>query len=702
MTQRFKTVLAACVSIAAASWLVNGSSVQALETGVNTSPMELAEGDLSGRTVVQLRGRNVVDDWVALVRRLQEGGNINYIEVLPPAGGGLCQVYMDQLRLPGCSTSVLALAASLNPGMSDGLRADDKVKVPVLRLHPSQWSTVLDLGVPEDAAQLSELDTRWKDEILRRQEHDDLVRLSLRSYDVYLPEEKGNDDTGSAAKGKRPLYKSPQYDKSAKDVIIQKNVISPAGNILKNLFSVPSEHFTTCSKSDAAPQQAASYLDLLGSDGLPACAHHCTGNCPEINLFDTKVFRHPDIANAIVDNGGVSGEAKPADTKPLCPETSFKLNEHHGTMMASIMVSQNNGSSPFVGIAPAAHLRSFIAAELSQKRWSTILTERADQVWDTPQIFVFAGQFEYPDYLIDNGSLKDDDDRLGHPDVVRAIQDNKLLWVTAAGQNDNANGHQLSPTRPESPMNLGDQRTVIVVTSCEICVGKEARLWANANYSKPMYGLVNLAAPGGSPGDPIPTAVDQYHYSAAWGTSEATAFVGGVAAGMLSCFPDRFKNDGRWIKTRLQVTADPMPDQLDAQKVTGGIVNVKRAFLDPDRNWLDRGSGFEEVDEVKWCKDTLELKAADSGDLVGRVDVKHVGSILRFHDTAQMTAQWQIADAEPSTAKVKWTGPGAWSDDLPLLSFKTAGSGEQLATGAQIFSFVPKAKFIDIGVKSCQ
>ena len=54
-------------------------------------------------------------------------------------------------------------------------------------------------------------------------------------------------------------------------------------------------------------------------------------------------------------------------------------------------------------------------------------------------------------------------------------------------------------------------------------------------------GLVNLAAPGGSAENPIPSAIDDSHYATSYGTSQATAFVGGLAAAMLSCWPDKYR-----------------------------------------------------------------------------------------------------------------------------------------------------------------
>jgi hypothetical protein len=174
---------------------------------------------------------------------------------------------------------------------------------------------------------------------------------------------------------------------------------------------------------------------------------------------------------------------------------------------------------------------------------------------------------------------------------------------------------------------------------------------------------------------------------------------------MLTCFPDKYKGSGHVLKTRLQLTADPMPNSKDAERVTGGIVNIKRALLDPAANWLDRGNGYERLTSVHWCKDTFRLSDPDSGEEMPSASAKRTGSIIRFHKSLSGMLQWQIADADWLSAKVRWSGPRAWKDnDEPVLAVKTADGPseiESLVRGPDIYSFVPNARFDKIAVAPC-
>ena len=281
-----------------------------------------------------------------------------------------------------------------------------------------------------------------------------------------------------------------------------------------------------------------------------------------------------------------------------------------------------------------------------------------------------------------------------------------IPWITAAGQREKTFGQQLTRIVPKSPMNLGDLRNVIVVTSCEICSGPDMKLWPNGNWSYVWDGLVNLAAPGGSAEKPIPSAADGFEYATAYGTSQATAFVGGLAAAMMSCWPDKYQQ-AKWLKLRLQVTAQPMTLPEDAKRVTGGVVNIERALLDPEIDWVDTGDGFNRLIDAHWCKKSLHLKA-DNGEDLER-DGGSVGAIVRFQAESGGQARWQIASIEHqlknvdrSGPQVRWSGPGAWADNDPILAGKVGAgpwvdngpiaSQETKLKGEDILSFIPAGR----------
>ena len=57
----------------------------------------------------------------------------------------------------------------------------------------------------------------------------------------------------------------------------------------------------------------------------------------------------------------------------------------------------------------------------------------------------------------------------------------------------------------------------------------------------------------------------------------------------------------------------------DAQRVTGGVVNIERALLPPDIDWVNTGDGFKSLIDAHWCKgkETLRLQA-DNGEGIER------------------------------------------------------------------------------------
>ena len=703
---RYSTVFMVICAVSANHLQAHAASTELL---YEPTQVELAEGELSGKVTVQLRGRNIADDWVEIVRKLQNTSNPpRYVEVAPPPGGGLCQTYVKQLRLPGCSHDVRKLAKELNPHVVQTLYADQKVKVPVLPLHADIWTIVLDRDTPSDKLRLKDLNTRWKSAITKRQTSNNLERLFVKAYNIYLPNRlREQPDIQVLGGTKLKSLVLPTFDRTVRGHSLQKSVIQDSGNIIEKLFSVSlSQRLADCREANYQHAGPMPYSILLGQAELPQCAKACTGACPEINLFDNKVYLHSDIKKAVIYDGTPVAVGR-EQSHPKCDLVEFSKPEHHGTMLASIMVAQDHNSSQFTGLAPRAKLRIYNANRLGgrDKKWARLLQDLGVEAWTTPQVFVFAGQFKFRDRYLDDAGLLSEDIRIGHPAPVTAIIKNKLIWITSAGHYDSGSGRQLTKSAPLSPMNLGDQESIIVVTSCgSDCTGKDARLWDNAHWSNVDDGLVNLAAPGGTRANPIPGAADDHSYSKAWGTSQATAFVGGLAGAMLSCFPQNYKEDGRRIKTRLQVTADPMSRREDARVVTGGIVNLERALLDPNKNWIDIGDGFKQLTNLSWCSDNINFAITESAEDFDRIPVSKIGSIIRYHDDANGQPQWQVARANVILAKVNWTGVGNWLDANPILQGDIESQGRKqkiYATGQEIISFLPNEHFRKIKVKSC-
>ena len=321
------------------------------------SEVEEAEGNLSGKIVYRIRGRNPTNDWADLVKQLQQDGSLKYLDVVPPGKGGLCQTYMRELYLPGCSERVIELAESLNPQVAKSVGADQKIKVPILPLHAGEWTIVLDRDDPSDVEKLADLETRW--EVIRREERGTQIKLHLKAYDVFLPR-----SVEPTRKLVTPTFdKIPSSQKGTQS--IQKNVISVPSAPAKNFADTPLRHFEDCRLPGYSSHQPAHYSWLLSQAELPDCAKSCVDTpakkCPRIELFDTKVFLHPGIKSAVEpeEEEVLEPGPQPGGSQSNCPTIEFNRDLHHGTMMASIMVGQDGEHSQFIGIAPGARLRAW-------------------------------------------------------------------------------------------------------------------------------------------------------------------------------------------------------------------------------------------------------------------------------------------------------------------------------------------------------
>lgn len=352
------------------------------------------------------------------------------------------------------------------------------------------------------------------------------------------------------------------------------------------------------------------------------CPGNNNGVKPLIVLVDKSgVYNHPDIKNAIFENEKNETDNNQTDqTGIYCPSFSpsdFDPDKHHGTHLAGIMVGQEKDNAHFVGLAQAVKLKPLEWNNLSNLKDDL---QRYNSKREYYPIYVFAQNFAYNKgianiYASSGQGLKDEEVRLREPAPVKEILGGKSLWVTAVGQPKRVDetGDVLSKTSDMSPMNLGDQKNVLVVTACEQCTGDNPTLWGPAHYDtadKEEGGLVNVAAPGGKY---IPGIATNSRYTEARGTSQAAAYVGGLAAQMLACYPTVYYYYPEYLKERLQVTARPFsPDApyMNERKVSGGIVDPEKALLDPEVHWLESSTIFAgtklKVVSLKWLPEYTE------------------------------------------------------------------------------------------------
>jgi len=444
----------------------------------------------------------------------------------------------------------------------------------------------------------------------------------------------------------------------------------------------PDDRLTQCRSSEQSPAEGH-YLAMLRSPTaaaveLPACALTCkNAECAQIHFIDTPVFPNLDIKSAIKNYpaGNAANEAAGADQR-LCTEIAFKVSEHHATHLSGIMVSQKNGFG-FVGLSPGAELYTYERDKLPDPNLANLIQEVMDST-DRPQrkIFLFASLFApYPSGVVDLGSgyLKDAEYRFTMHQAAKRIRDNAPLWISAAGQPSETSlakvPVELMLKTPMSPMNLGDLQNVIVVTSCEDCSDKGALLDKDANYSG-GHKLVHLAAPGRKLAG---WATTTQMAEPKGGTSQAAAFVAGLAASMINCHGQYYPHAAS-LRQRLMLTSRSVFGEQDLGKLRTGIVDADAALLDPSKHWLKKygDAQYSEVKPANWCVPAVVLSDTSTKDEIDDpyYDLKKVRGIARYaRDPDNETRRW-IFTAQPTFKDTRRSLPGTWNPSAKLLKLE--------------------------------
>lgn len=370
----------------------------------------------------------------------------------------------------------------------------------------------------------------------------------------------------------------------------------------------------------------------------------------------------------------------PINTKvhSKCRWVRFDLAQHHATHMAGIIASKDNGNG-FLGLAPHAYVDPFELIKVVNGKavpasdgWQVSLAERMARSSNAPlplQVYLIASD------ITQRGVGGLSGERFG--DLISSrIKDSYSLFVVAAG-------HAASGKRPISlnahvdmfPQSFGDLRNVIVVTACDPCSQVDAQLMPTANFSS--SGGVHVAAPGGSS---IPAWVTLEGVASAQGTSQAAAYVAGIAASMVGMYKDAYPH-GEQVKRRLQVTSKPVRwSSTDNKKLTAGVVDPVVALLDPTKHWLKRNGGWQAV-RIRSISDDPQVHSIQ----VSTNSPKSIPatSLLRFVRTtggATSERQWDIY-SEPHKAFPE-ESPAA--EMLRIRNLKPVGSPIVLCNGARL------------------
>jgi hypothetical protein len=571
---------------------------------------------------IEFLGKEPSSDWARVAGKLVDEKLVPIETLQITKGHDACSAVLEQLNFRSrairlrCSDDMRTLIKRMNPGLPNPLPIGTEVKYPDLPLEATYWYAGFDRSLPGEADRYRKISQAWKAFKFKHEEtNGSLVQVKFRGFSTEIVPS----DPAEAAKA---LGGIERYDPKLRTFDTRVLTLSSASP--QKPFSMTMDPITAgdlCLRRTPPPAPLPSYVVLLnGSEEHLRCESKCKAKelnrCPEIVLLDQPVSRHPDIASSLrpsddppddAAGGGTPNERRVAED--WCPFLNFNVGKHHGTHLAGIMVGSRT-TKGFPGLAPNASLDDRNIQGSFEREISKLIKAKNFFNHRGNVIFVYASQF--PNAGI---TLSNNDDRLASPPYVRDLLDGLRLWVVAAGQvPSNQPPFEIAPTVNMSPMNLGDQNTVLVVTACDDCYSDRPTIARWANYSGPRTGgLVNLAAPGGSDARKIPSTVTESQHGLSFGTSQATALVGGLAAAMMSCHPSYTAQS---LKTRLLATSRPWFNRNSdvAKKISAGIVDASTALLSPHVHWITRrvNGKLDDAKELKWCQEEVKVRRPDN------------------------------------------------------------------------------------------
>jgi hypothetical protein len=605
--------------------------------------------------VVRFEGGEVADNIVSVAQILAREGLVRTRSNLVLPGQVVCNLYREAMNFPTrvrCpERKMTEFAQMLNPdvaGIDKGLQAGASIRVPSeLELRTYQYPQVY--SSLKDAARLKADLSRWHLASKPSAEGaSGRIRLTFDGYELRVSSSEG-----------------AKLEKVAREIVRLDSANIYADTTTRTLRqpvnSLPSELLARCHRDEPEPGEA-SYASMLGVNDVSACAKPCTspGCTPSrIFLIDRPVAANADLVQALKGNPAPAADLT---GRKFCREVADD-ETFHGTHLAGIMVSQPNGFG-FVGLSPSSVVENWdtVTSPLADADLEQRIREEANE--KAPQVFVFASRFPpYDGEFVTDGMLTDGERmrfQLSH--AARRIRGTKVLWITAAGQQARGKrGLELSERSALSPMNLGDLPNVVVVTACTDCSNTQAALLPEAHYSQT---LVTIAAPGMD----VPGWADGSSVTKMSGTSQATAFVGGVAAAMLNC---GFRPPEE-VKKRLILTARPVFGKQDFQKLQSGILDADLALRSPETTWLKTfGEPLAEAQVSAWCaRSGGGLRLASLFDDVAEERTVRLTDILRITRYHRGPPKWVVFERDlDDRDRVKRSPPGRIADG-PLLKLQ--------------------------------
>lgn len=628
--------------------------------------------------VVRFEGGDIPENAVNVIKALSDVKLIKFATHTVSKNETVQKIYKQHIHFADFSNSIITYASHINDKnlFKHTLQVGEEISYPDVSFSAYDYSRFFDKNSPDDTSELNSVTRHWSHFRVDRQvtalesgaENAPILRIRLRGYRMAIPVDSKPELT-TAIKALSDLeLKNIQWYFTPSEPSKQRYFSIPqlsAGEEPKKVIGQDVRRFWALVSQPPHEVEVGvqgNLASLVGLSELPESARNCAARCPKIFIIDKPVALHPNMGNAIREGGVEPGEPmlpRDGDGKYVLEPSSFDVR-YHGTHLAGIIASQPTGFG-LIGINPFAQVFSW-HWDSNSPDYPKLLQRLEENIPSgTFPIYLFATRWSYE-------SIPRVGDRYKHP-IAKRIHDNKpgALWVVAAGDNGGV-GDEVYPLYPYGPMNLGDLPNVIVVTACKDCDTAKPSLMRGTNYSSGQSAkLVHIAAPG----DNIPSTINAGKYAATDGTSQATAFVAGIASAMISSYPDVYR-EPYMVKERLLVTASPFPPVsgddggYDNDKVASGILNGSLALRDPATNWIKQnGRPFQQLTSIRWAK--TQQVVLDPQTLSPTSAVV-VGNIFRIINKDNQLWIYQKGDTNASISKI---GPFVVSSEdrtAPLFS----------------------------------
>lgn len=648
---------------------------------------KLSPSPLESGVLVSFEGGNVGESIAQVLQQLANGTALPDERYTVQPGDTLCGL-LDHRGYPPPCPPLLKIIDLLNPGLglsTRALQAGEVIRLPVLELRsavaikPVPGGTQNKDGVctppPSSSGQLknwSRLEPRFVDCIPGSGSTEQGVSfMQYRAYQLLIP--TSDDDISHFLLDDL---------KSSKNANVRFDLIphNLPGGKLNQLVDL--ESLSDACANGLTNDPPFDYRELFDydRDALPAVrealAPGGVARQPKtvpVHLIDTDIARAPNLFPAY-------GEMAPT-TPWTCHWKHPFHNRYHGTHLASLIASQDNGYG-FRSVASNAVIFPYVwnvvndngnVTAISKSRHIKLQQEinaNADVPPGTSRpLYVAATSFDLIK-LKPSGDQLDNKELRWEESLSKAIQYSPSLFIFSAGQIDDKKTEspvELSTTSILTPQNLGDLPNVIVVTACTDCKRDLTNLMPEAHFGGGSHPIVHVAAPGGKPILGWVTAED---IGAGRGTSQATALVAGVAAAMFGAWPESYSYPSA-VKSRLQVTSRPVPSNSDgstnpaAGKIAAGVVDPILALLDPSRHWLKQGGNWKAV-KIRELMPT-QIRFQDDNGAQDEVSARTLRRIVSMPDGTQAAYTNDAIQNNMPLGTVRRIGPTHVTDGTLVL-----------------------------------